>query len=323
MKSTTVRAATVLACGSLVLAGCGGSSGAGDGDGDYAASGTVRLVVSMAAGGGSDRAGRVMAEALNESDGGYNVVVENREGGGGAIGWSYIHGMAGQGDALVKAETAIHTLPLQEGVDVPWTYADFTPIAMFAEDSRMVVAPASAPYETCTDLLDAGPITSGVSGTFGVDGMVLAELEAAGMEAEEVPFGSTGEVVTGLLGGQIEVAPVSAAAAKQYVENGDFKALCTMSEEGFADDPVLSDVQTATEQGIDATVVIWRGIIGPPDMPEAAVEYWTEQFQAAVETDAYAEYIETDMLTPTQLYGDEFRAYLDDYDAQIQEYFGD
>src|SRR5690625_6443247 len=83
---------------------------------------------------------RVMSEAVNENAEGYNTVVENREGGGGAVGWSYFYGLDGEPGNLVKAESAINTLPLQEGVEVPWTYEDFTPIALFGEDSRMIVA---------------------------------------------------------------------------------------------------------------------------------------------------------------------------------------
>lgn len=320
-KISYIAAGTIAA---LTLAACGNGNGGSSADDDeYSPSGTVRMVVAMAAGGGSDRAMRVMSTAINEGSDGYNTVVENREGGGGAVGWSYFHGLAGEPNHLVKAETAIHTLPLQDGVDVNWTYADFTPIAMFAEDSRMVVAPADSPYNTCSDLIEASePLSAGVSGTYGADGMVLHHLTEAGLDADEVPFGSTGEVVTGLLGGQIDFAGASAAAVKQYIEAGEMKGLCTFTEERYSDDDVLADVETAAEQGIDGTVVLWRGLLAPPDISDAARDFWVSEVEKAVETDAYHEYIETDLLIETQLYGEEFEEYLAEYDAQIQEYFG-
>lgn len=321
-KISYIAAGTIAA---LALGACGNGGGGGSSaaDDEYSPSGTIRMVVAMAAGGGSDRAMRVMSSAINENADGYNTVVENREGGGGAVGWSYVHGLAGEPNHLVKAETAIHTLPLQEGVDVNWTYADFTPIAMFAEDSRMVVAPADSPYNTCSDLVETSDeLSAGVSGTFGADGMVLHHLTEAGVDADEVPFGSTGEVVTALLGGQIDFAGASAAAVKQYIEAGDMKGLCTFSEERYADDEVLGDVETAAEQGIDGTVVLWRGILAPPEISDAARDFWVSEIQNAVETDTYHEYIETDLLIEKQLYGEEFEEYLAEYDAQIQEYFG-
>lgn len=325
MKSTITLGAITTAV-ALLLASCGssGENGTTASSGDYTARGTIKMVVAMAAGGGSDRAGRVVSQGINEIADGYSTVVENREGGGGAVGWSYFYGLRGQPDHLLVAETALHTLPRQDGVDVPFTYADFTPLALFAEDSRMVVAPVDSPYDTCADLIEAsteGRITSGVSGTFGADGMVLTELENAGLEADRVPFGSTGEVITGLLGGQIDFAPGSAAAVRPYIESGDFKGLCTLTEERYTDDDVLADVQTALEQGIDATMVLWRGVLAPADIPDEARDFWIEQLREAFETEAFQDYLASDMLLSTQLYGDDFAAYLDEYDETIEGYF--
>lgn len=318
------RCIAAMATGALLLAGCTqGDQGQGEDieeNGEYHPSGTVKMVVAMAPGGGSDRAMRVMSEAVNENAEGYNTVVENREGGGGAVGWSYFYGLDGEPGNLVKAESAINTLPLQEGVEVPWTYEDFTPIALFGEDSRMIVAPADSDLDTCADLASTTDLAIGNSGTYGADGMAIHHLEQAGMQANKVPYGSTGEVMTALLGDQIEAAPASAASAKPYVESGDLKALCTFSEERF-DDDVLGNVETAEEQGIDGTVVLWRGVLAPPNISEAAQEFWIQEFQKATETDVYHEYIEDDLLIEKQLYGDEFAAYLDEHDAEIREYF--
>jgi putative tricarboxylic transport membrane protein len=322
MKSV-FRVATVTIAASLVLTGCSAAV-VGDASEEFAATGTNRIVVAMAAGGGSDRSGRVMSQILNENEGGYSTVVENREGGGGAVGWSYFSALTGQPDNLLVAETALHTLPLQEGVDVPFTYKDFTPIALFAEDSRMVVAPVDSPYDTCADLIDAGAsadLLGGISGTFGADGMVLASMEEAGLVADRVPYGSTGEVVTGLLGGQIDFAPASAAAVKPYIESGDFKGLCTFSAERYSSDPVLADVETALEQDIDATVVLWRGVLAPAGISDAARDFWVDEFKTAFESSAYTDYLEADLLIPKQIYGDDFATYLDAYDAEIQTYF--
>ncbi|HLT67764.1 MAG TPA: tripartite tricarboxylate transporter substrate binding protein [Microbacterium sp.] len=331
MVSRRRRALASLAAASVLLSGCEGATGAAEAgehmadDEPYTASGTIRMVVAMAAGGGSDRAMRIISEAINENADGYSTVVENREGGGGAVGWSYFFSLAGQPNHLVKAETAINTLPLQEGVELPWTFADFTPIALFAEDTRIVVAPADSPYETCADLVTAREerLAVGTSGTYGADGMVLYHLDAAGLQANRVPYGSSGEVMTALLGGQLAAAPASVSSAKPYIESGDLRALCTFAEEAPADDEVLGDVTTAREQGIDGSVVIWRGVLAPPGISDAARQFWIDEMKAAVETDVYHAYIETDQLIEKQLYGDDFAEYLADYDAQIQEMFAE
>lgn len=310
----------------LFVAGCGDANAEG-GEDEFSADGTVRITVAMGAGGGSDRGARVMAEAFNESAQGYNVIVENREGSGGAVGWSHVFDQGDDANQFAKAETAIHTVPLQDGVELPWTYADFTPIAMFAEDSRMVVAAADSEYESCADVIDLSQdeqVAAGIAGTYGPDGLTLALMESEGLDVSIVPFGSTGEAVTALLSGQVDIAPVSAAAVIPYIESGDFRALCTFSEERYNDHEVLADVETATEQGLESGVMtMWRGFLAPPDISESAQQFWIEEVQKAVETDVYAEYIESDVLIPTQLYGEDFAEYLDDYDLQVRESFGE
>ncbi|MBR8744277.1 tripartite tricarboxylate transporter substrate binding protein, partial [Nocardiopsis sp. MG754419] len=227
----------------------------------------------------------------------------------------------GNGNALLVAETALNTLPLV--YDVPFTYRDFTPLVMFAQDSRMVVASQDAPYETCTDLVEAGadqPVKTGSSGRTGADSLVIAEFERNGGAFSVVPYGSTGEVLTGLMGGQIDVAPASAASVKPYVESGDFKALCTLTEERY-DDPVLGDVPTALEQDLDAQVTMWRGVLAPDGIAPVQRDYWIDAIREAMDSQTYQDYIEEDLLIPADLAGEEFEEFLDDHDAEMQEVF--
>lgn len=309
-KITAASAAAV-----LLLAGCDAAAE----DDEFDASGNVRITVAMGAGGGSDRGARVLAEALNEVGDGYNVVVENREGSGGAIGWSYVHDLQDDPQQFAKAEAAMNTLPLLDGVELPWTYADFTPIAMFAEDSRMLVAQADAEYDTCADLVGGGVVDAGMAGLGGPDGLTISLLEDAGVDVNVVPFSATGDAIAGLLGEQVDIVPVGPATAVQYIESGDLKGLCTFSEERYEGHEVLADLETAEEQGIDGIVSQWRGFLGPPEMPEAAQQFWIEEIQRAVETDTYQEYIEQDLMIETQLYGADFAEFLDEFDAQVQE----
>lgn len=304
-----------------LVASCG-DNGSND-DGEFSATGNVTMTVGHGPGGGSDRGARVMAEAFGETGEGYNVVVENREGGGGAVGWTHVFNQAGNANYIAKADAALNTVPLTEGTDVPWSYEDFTPIALFAEDTRMIVSPADAPFDTCDELIEAtneDRVTGGIVGTGGPDGLSLHVLEENGLDLHTVPYDDTGELVTALLGGQIAYGPAPAAGVRQYIESGDFKGLCVLNDEPFEDD-VLGDVETSVEQGLEGTVAQWRGLIGPPDLTEEQQDFWIGEVEAAVETDTYAEYIETDLLISTVLYGDEFMEYLHEFDEQAQAMF--
>ena len=305
----------------ILLAGCTVLNASPAPPDDWTPRGSVSALVAFAPGGGSDRSARVVAEALNDLNAGFNVNVENREGGSGAVGWATFMSEQGNGNALLVAESALNTLPLV--YDVPFTYRDFTPLVMFAQDSRMVVASSDAPYETCAELIEASQdqtVKTGSSGRTGADSLVTAEFERSGGQFSVVPYGSTGEVLTGLLGGQIEVAPASAASAKPYVESGDFKALCTLSEERY-DDPVLGDVPTAVEQGLDAEVTIWRGVLAPDGIAPVQRDYWIDSILEAMESDTYHDYIRDDLLIPAVLAGEEFEEYLAEHDEQMAEVF--
>ncbi|WP_320783048.1 tripartite tricarboxylate transporter substrate binding protein [Streptomyces sp. CRN 30] len=288
---------------------------------DWTPRGSVSAVVAFAPGGGSDRSARVVAQGLNELEAGFDVNVENKEGGSGAVGWATFLAEEGNGNALLVAETALNTLPAV--YDVPFSYRDFTPLVMFAEDSRIVVAGKDSPYDTCADLVEDAKqkkVKTGSSGKTGADSLVVAEFEKNGGQFSVVPYGSTGEVLTGLLGGQIDVAPASAASAKPYLESGDFKALCTLTEERY-DDPVMKDVPTAAEQGLDAEVTIWRGVLAPSGIADVQRDYWIEAIHKAMKSDTYTDYIKNDMLIPADVSGEEFERFLESYDREMQEVF--
>ncbi|MFE3139854.1 tripartite tricarboxylate transporter substrate binding protein [Streptomyces scopuliridis] len=322
MKSP-LRITPVLAAASAItlVSGCSLLNASPPVPDDWTPRGSVSALVAFAPGGGSDRSARVVSQGLNELDAGFDVNVENKEGGSGAVGWATFLAEKGNGNALLVAETALNTLPIV--YDVPFTYRDFTPLVMFAKDSRIVVAGKNSPYRTCQDLIEASrkkPVKTGSSGKTGADSLVVAEFEKNGGRFAVVPYGSTGEVLTGLLGGRIDVAPASAAAAKPYLESGDFKALCTLTDARY-DDPVLGEVPTAKEQGLDAHVTIWRGVLAPGGIAPVQRDYWIKTIHSAMDGDTYRDYIAADLLIPADVSGTDFERYLDDYDQQMREVF--
>jgi putative tricarboxylic transport membrane protein len=320
MKSP-LRIPLVLTSATMLLTGCSlanAKTPVGEG---WKPRGSVSALVAFAPGGGSDRSARVLAQSLNELDAGFDVNVENKEGGSGAVGWATFMSEKGNGNALLVAESALNTLPIV--YDVPFTYRSFTPLVMFAKDSRIVVARKNSPYSTCAELVRASAkkaVKTGSSGKTGADSLVIAEFKKSGGKFSVVPYGSTGEVLTGLLGGQIDVAPASAAAAKPYLQSGDFKALCTLTAKRY-DDPVLSKVPTAKEQGLDAEVLIWRGVFAPADISDVQRRYWIKAIQRALKSGTYRDYIKTDLLIPADTDGQDFARYLDAYDKQVREVF--
>lgn len=323
MKSTIrTTLAAVAACG--LLAACGGANGDGSSSGgSFTPRGDVTMLVPFAAGGGSDLAGRALAHALEVANDDLNVNVENRDGGSGAVGYSYFLGQQGNAQTLLATETALLALPITE--DVEFTYEDFTPIMKVADDYTLMVTRADAPYDTCQDVVDAAKserVIAGISGATGLDNVVLTLTEQEkGVEFDRVSFESGGELVTALLGEQIDIASLNPGEVIGHLESGDIKALCAFADKPY-DYPELKDIQTASQQGIDVAVAQFRGVIAPGGISDEARDYWIKQMDAVLETDEYKTYIEQNFLQPNTAAGDDFTAYLEQNNELLEKIIG-
>jgi putative tricarboxylic transport membrane protein len=314
---STVLATTTASALVLTLAACGGAAGGGSGGdsgGDFTPrGGDVTMIVPFGAGGGSDLAGRATATMIEAADEDLTVSVENREGGSGAVGYSYFLGEAGNESMLLASETALLALPISG--EVEFDYTDFTPIMKLGDDYTLMIVNADSPYETCADVVDAAKserITAGISGITGLDNIVFTLTEQeTGVEFDRVPFESGGELTAALLGGQIDIASLNPGEIIGQLESGDVKALCAYSEERYSDYEELADIETAKEQGIDVAFAQFRGVIAPGGISDEARDYWIKTMEAAVETDEYQTYIEDNYLQPNTASGDEFVEYLE------------
>jgi putative tricarboxylic transport membrane protein len=302
--------ASVLA---LSLAACGGgTSGDDSADGGFQPRGGVTMVVPFGAGGGSDLAGRATASMIEAADSDVTVTVENREGGSGAVGYSYFLGKSGDAETLLATETALLALPISG--EVEFDYTDFTPIMKLGDDYTLMIVKADSPYESCADVVEAAKnerVVAGISGITGLDNIVFTLTEQeTGVEFDRVPFESGGELTAALLGGQIDIASLNPGEIIGQLKSGDVKALCAYSEERYSDYEELADIETAKEQGIDVAFAQFRGVLAPGGISDAARNFWITTMESAVETDEYQAYIEDNYLQPNTAAGDDFVTYL-------------
>lgn len=308
---TAVAALSLTACG-------GGSNGTGGGE-SFSAPDDVRMIVPFAAGGGSDLAGRAIGKGLEEVTES-TVTVENITGGDGAVGYSELLASKGDPGVLLASETALMTLPIVQ--DVEFSYEDFTPIMKVGEDYNVVMVKANSPHETCMDVINAakkGTVTTAISGATGPEYVAWSQIEDQfDVKFKSVVFESGGEIATALMGGHVDVAMTNPGEAMGQFESGDLKPLCTLAPERYEYE-ALADVPTGIEEGIDVTFAQWRGFIAPGDISAEAEKHWIQAAKAYAKTDAYNEYVETNLLQKQISYGDEFKSYLDDYNKDLKK----
>ena len=113
-----------------------------------------------------------------------NIVVENREGGSGAVGFYNVSQKAGNPYRLTSTSGNFIGTPLV--ADTDWTYADFTPIGLLASDAMLLVVRADSNFGDLNGFVDAanaGRITIAGSGSAGPEHVTAALFaKAAGIE---------------------------------------------------------------------------------------------------------------------------------------------
>ena len=223
----------------------------------------VTIVVPFPPAGGTDTLARIMQPTL-ATLWKQPVVVENKPGAAGAIGGDYVVNAKPDGYTLLMSSTAGITA---KNVD------KLAPITLVSASPYVVVVNAKLPIANIRELVayarkNPGKLTFGSSGT-GAASHLSAELfkSMAGVDMLHVPYKGTGQAVTDLLGGQIDVMFSPAETVMAHVHGGRLRALAVTSAKRFAALPTLPTVAEAGVPGYEA--VGWFGLFAPKDTPPA------------------------------------------------------
>ena len=249
----------------------------------------VELIATNAPGGGSDRIGRLMIKIMQDRKlvpTAVNLV--NKPGGGSAIAYNYLNQFPGNGHFLVMGSRSFLTNHIAGHGPNP---ADFTPVVhLFDEYIAVTVKPVS-PIRTGKDLLsfmrkDPTAISFGIATSLGAPNHsgVAAPFKAAGIDIKKmknVIFASGGAASTALMGGHVDVVPISVAFATSLFRNGQVRIIAITAPQRLGGD--LKDVPTWKEQGADAVVAQWRALIGPKGMTPEQIAYWENTMKRLME----------------------------------------
>lgn len=234
----------------------------------------LRIMVGFPAGTSPDLVARTLAEPLSRALG-QPVVVENRPGAGGNI----------AADIVAKA-TDQHTIGIMINGNLtiakllnaktPFDPAkDLAPISLIGIAPLVLTAPASAPGHTAQEFFAAARQagntwsygTPGV-GTVGHIGMELLKARTH-IEAVHVPYPGYPQVVTAMIGGQIQLSMLPPALAAAQVRAGKIRAIGVTSP---GRSPLVPEVPSLSEGGVkDFQLEIWTAAAAPASMPQAIV----------------------------------------------------
>jgi tripartite-type tricarboxylate transporter receptor subunit TctC len=235
----------------------------------------IRLIVSFGPGGGADIVGRILGQAISEKLG-QPVVIENKPGAAGTLG----------NELVARAEKDGYTLGIMTAGQIIAavmnkslrydTLTAFDPIGQIATAGLIMSTRPDFPANNVKELVamakaSPGKLSFGTAG-FGATQHLAAEMfkQVAGVNMLHVPYRTSPETVTAVLGKQVDVIIDTVSAVLGQVQSGQIKALAVTGKDRF---PAVPNIPAAIESGVlpGYDVTTWYGFFAPRGTPPAVI----------------------------------------------------
>ena len=258
-----------------------------------------------------------MIKPLLSAELGVPVVVVNKPGGGGAVGWKELQVAKADGYTIGAASNSIFGATFVTKGDVDWR--NFAPVVSLSADNMALTVNVDSPWKTFPEFFEhvkanPGKVRVGNSGAGGIWHIAaLAFNQAAGVELLPVPFAGGGPAVTALLGGHIEATSVTPGDMTAVLPTGKLRILAIAAP---TRNPFYPDVPTIKEAiGTEVVVRNWSGVVAPKGTPAERIAVLAEAFGKVVQDKTYLEFLEKNRLTNDFMDNEQFRAA---YEADAQ-----
>ena len=240
----------------------------------------VRMIIPYPAGGATDILGRLVSQKLSPMIG-QPVVVENRAGASGNVGFDYVAKSAPDGYTLLTGTANITIAPAFSSTLPFNVLTDFAPISQIVSSQNFLVIRPTLAANNVKELIayakaNPGKLTYGSSG-IGTPLLCIEILKnLAGIQILQVPYKGDAPALTDLMGGQIDMYCSSITGQVGFVRSGKLKGLGVTSRRRAASMP---DVPTIEEAGVPGyELSSWYGILAPGGTPRPIVD----QLNAAI-----------------------------------------
>ena len=267
----------------------------------------IKIVVPFVPGGVSDNIARQVAIKITEQTG-KAMIVENRAGAGGRIGYEAGAKAAPDGYTIVATDATYTMYPGIYG-KLAWEHSDLTPVILIAQMPFVIAVSGSSKIKSLPDFVaqaKANPktINYGSSGNGGVNHLVTELFSrSAGITMQQVPYKGMGDAVVGLLGNQVDLLVTAMPTGLPHVTSGKMTALAVSSAKRAAAAP---QIPTASEQGIPFVSNNWVGFTVPKGAPREVYEWLSKSVIAAMSTPDLKQRINAMGAEPSLLVGDDY-----------------
>ena len=233
----------------------------------------IRIIVGYTPGGANDILARLVGQKMGETFG-QQVIVENRPSAGAIIGT----------DAVAKAAPDGYTLTMGASGPIvfnPSLYAklpydamrDLAPVSMVGSFPLILVVQASGPHRSVKELAAYSKANSSKSNysASAASFRLATELlkNKAGISAEHIPYKGSAPAVQAVAAGEVLMTLVDSGPAAGAIKGGLLRGLAVTSLKRM---PLLPDIPTMAEQGVDLQLTLWSGLLAPAGTPPAIIQ---------------------------------------------------
>ena len=292
----------------------------------------VEVIVPSTAGGSLDTTGRTVTRLWGDLKLlPVSSTVANRPGGGHAVAYSYLNQRAG--DPHYLGVTSSTLLANHINGHIPLTYTDFTPLAVLLTEYIAIAVRADSPLKTGRDFIEAmkkAPaslslaLSSAAGGTHHISfGLPLASGGVDTGKVKFVAFSSSGEAVTALLGGHVDVISAGTVNVAPFAASGKVRVLAVSAARRMTGP--LASAPTWPELGYKGVFENWRGIIGAKGLTAEQVAFWDNVFRRLTASEEFRNYAEQNQWEASYRNADESRRFMaEQYDELkgVMSYLG-
>jgi tripartite-type tricarboxylate transporter receptor subunit TctC len=245
----------------------------------------IKVIVPFSPGGAVDGPMRLIAQELGNRLG-QPVIVENRPGAGATIGTEAVAKAAPDGYTLLLAsQTNAIASSLYPRLSFD-PINDFAPVALIGREPGVVVVNPALPVKTLREFIayvkaHPGQVNYASSGNGSGQHLFAALLASmTGMNMNHVPYRGSGQAITDLVGGQVQMSVPGLAGVLGAINSGKLRALAVT---GVQRAPQLPDVPTVNEAGVAGyEAYVWMGLLAPKGTPPAIIDRLQREVVAAL-----------------------------------------
>jgi tripartite-type tricarboxylate transporter receptor subunit TctC len=274
----------------------------------------VRIIVPFGAGATPDIVARLLAERM-QGKLKQSFVIENKPGASGNLGTEAVAKAEPDGATIglsIVGPLALNTLLFSKLSYNPFT--DLALISRIVDQPSVLAVNAEVPARSTSELIallkrEPGKLNFGSIGNGSLSHLAMEAIAMlSGTTLVHIPYASSPQAMTALIRGDVQMACLPAASVASQVPTGRIRMLAVTSQKRS---PLLPDVPTLKEAGVDVEANAWIGLIAPARTPEPAISAVAREVAEALRDPAIGEKLKALYMEPLGTSPAEFRAHVE------------